>query len=113
MATQETPLREAAAALRGDSDPAPGAEAPLVERLTRELMLARARIDELQRRLETVQEQRLEEARELGEVRRHREGLLFKVDYLEEKLDIAKRAVRPRRRSLWQRLTGSGSSAPD
>ncbi len=78
--------------------------ADALQALSAELAASRREADRLRERLEEVQALRLEEARELGEVRRQRDGLQYRTDYLEEKLDGLARRMAPRARRPWWRL---------
>lgn len=83
------------------ADQAPLAD--LLARTSQELSESRRQVDELRQRLEETQQQRFEEAKELAESKRRATGLQFKVDYLEEKLDQAKRELGWRRQPWWRR----------
>lgn len=125
VSEDDATLREAAAALRagqqGPGDPgqrrrrhrggrggsdtlARDEVADALQSLAAELAASRREADRLRERLEAMQAQRLEEARELGEVRRQRDGLQYRTDYLEEKLDTLARRTTPRTRRPWWRL---------
>jgi len=125
MSDEQSTLRTAAEELRGtgevrrkrgrsralDARSAAGVSeemTDLVRSLMQDLSDARRQIDELRRDLDAEKELRLEETRELGQMRRQRDGLQFRTDYLEEKLDMARREIAWRRLPWWKR----GRSAP-
>lgn len=115
-------LQQAAAALRagqrGSGEPLQGRRrrhrgrgpeavrdeiADALQSLAAELAAARHEAERLRERLARTEALRLEEARELGELRRQRDGLQFRTDYLEEKLDQIRRRPAASRRSWWRR----------
>jgi len=78
--------------------------ARLLTETVEELAAARRSNDELQTRIAELQAARLAESQTLADTRRRAAGLQYRVDYIEEKLDQAKRELAWRRRGLFGRL---------
>lgn len=107
--TRETEAASLSPGRRGGGAPGPSVSkdqetlADILDRATRDLSESRRLVDELRQKLDEAQQQRLEDAKELAEVRRRSAGLQFRVDYLEEKLDQAKRALAPVKKPWWKK----------
>ncbi|MFM2042169.1 MAG: hypothetical protein RLY86_745 [Pseudomonadota bacterium] len=69
----------------------------------RDLTTARAEVERLRGALDDAQARLLEQTQEAALMRRQRDGLQYRTDYLEEKLDLTTRALSRAPRPWWRR----------
>jgi len=95
---------------RGRRGAAPGAAVEealaLLADATQDLTAARLEIDRLRTELDIARAALRDEMQEGALMRRQRDGLQFRTDYLEEKLDLTTRALKRASAPWWRRIKG-------